>query len=557
MNKEGRCIECDDLLYLYAMISQIYRSSYFIITGILIFTCFAIIGVFISVLSGKRTRQISDDMAAKVYQLKSTVFKNEFANFLKGLNNIAPVVSQLPNSAAVQQNLPFAEALLLSHPQINKGFYALVRRRDTLLRAVQKQDSYYLTNSLQPYQLQNIRHLLAVPGTGNNASTTLSIADSLHWLATTRYQLSDSSILLLGLDINLQQLQHYLWSVDTTGRAYAFVVDEHGTYISHPDEKLIGRRMPAGVQAITNKKRLGDSITSYQTIHSTYLQELPVVRFQTPLQLPGAQWTLVVDTPLLAVDEDVKAIEKYMLLLFASTAIMILVLIVWAQTKWQKEFMLRQQAELTRQELLAERQTLSLMAERQEKHNALLQLNTLKDKVDPHFLFNSLSSLNALIEQSPQLAQSFVMKLSRVYRYVLDAHPEELSTVAEELNFANEYFFLLKIRFGQGLQPLTVQLSDEHLHGQIPFMSLQTLIENAVKHNIVSKETPLHITIQSEGDHIVVSNNLQLRKDVKGSGKHGLDYLRSTYTYLGHHSFRCGVADSHFTCYLPVLRVTE
>lgn len=557
MNKEGRYIECDDLLYLYGMISQIYRSGYFIITGVLIFTCFAIIGVFISVQSGKRTRQISDDMAAKVYQLKSTVFKNEFANFLKGLNNIAPVVSQLPNSAAVQQNLPFAEALLLSHPQINKGFFALVRRRDTLLRAVQKQDSYYLTNSLQPYQLQNIRHLLAVPGTGNNASTTFSIADSLHWLATTRYQLSDSSILLLGLDINLQQLQHYLWSVDTTGRAYAFVVDEHGTYISHPDEKLIGRRMPTGVQAINNKKRLGDSITSYQIIHSTYLQELPVVRFQTPLQLPGAQWTLVVDTPLLAVDEDVKAIEKYMLLLFASTAIMILVLIVWAQTKWQKEFMLRQQAELTRQELLAEKQTLSLMAERQEKHNALLQLNTLKDKVDPHFLFNSLSSLNALIEQSPQLAQSFVMKLSRVYRYVLDAHREELSTVAEELNFANEYFFLLKIRFGQGLQPLTVQLSDEHLHGQIPFMSLQTLIENAVKHNIVSKETPLHITIQSEGDHIVISNNLQLRKDVKESGKHGLDYLRGTYTYLGHHSFRCGVAGSHFTCYLPVLCVTK
>jgi LytS/YehU family sensor histidine kinase len=275
------------------------------------------------------------------------------------------------------------------------------------------------------------------------------------------------------------------------------------------------------------------------------------------LQLPGAQWTLVVDTPLLAVDEDVKAIEKYMLLLFASTAIMILVLIVWAQTKWQKEFMLRQQAELTRQELLAERQTLSLMAERQEKHNALLQLNTLKDKIDPHFLFNSLSSLNALIEQSPQLAQSFVMKLSRVYRYVLDAHPEELSTVAEELNFANEYFFLLKIRFGQGLQPLTVQLSNEHLHGQIPFMSLQTLIENAVKHNIVSKDMPLHITIQSEGDHIVVSNNLQLRKDVKESGKHGLDYLRGTYTYLGYHSFRCGVSGSHFTCYLPVPSVTK
>ncbi|WP_157307476.1 histidine kinase [Chitinophaga tropicalis] len=489
-------------------------------------------------------------MATKVYQLKSTVIKNEFHSFLKGLDDIAPVVKQLPNKTALQQNLPSVEALLLNHPYINDGFYILVNGQDTLQSAVRKQGDHYEHLPLQQYQLQ----LLAASGSNSNA--IVNIADSLHWLTISKYQLADSSVLIAGLDINLRQLQHHLWSVDTTGRAYAFITDQQGVYISHPEEQLIGEKMLTTSLPVSGRKRLGDSITSYETVTSSYLQ-LPVLRYYTPLQLAGTQWTLVVDTPLLAVDEDVKAIEKYMLLLFISTGIIILALIAWAQTKWQKEFVLRQQAELTRKELLAEKQTLGLIAEKQQKHNALLQLNTLKDKVDPHFLFNSLNSLNALIEQSPELAKSFVMKLSHVYRYVLDAYPDKLTTVAAELHFANEYFFLLKIRFGQALAPLEIQISDEHMQRQVPFVSLQTLIENAVKHNIVSKEMPLQISIQSEDDHIVITNNLQLRKDVKGSGNQGLYYLQSIYSYLGNQQFRYGVEGSYFKCYLPVLPASK
>lgn len=530
------------------MLSQIYRSKYFIITGILILLCFAATGIFLSVQSGKRTSQISTDMATKVYQLKAAVIRNEFRGFVKGLDDAALVVTQSPDTSTLQQNLPFAATLLLNHPSVKHGFYALISGRDTIAYGLQKQEKGYVRAALLPYQRQQIACVAGIDSLYESA--VIRSADSLHWLATARYRLADTSTLVLGLDINLQQLQHYLWSVDTTGRAYAFITDEQGTYLSHPDELLIGRKM----ENVTgnDSKRLGDSVTTYETVTSAYLQ-LPVVRYSTPLLLAGAQWKLIVDTPMLAVDEDVKAIERYILLLLVTTAVLIIILIGWAQNKWQKEFMLRQQAELTRQELLAEKQALSLMAERQQKDNALLQLNTLKEKVNPHFLFNSLSSLNALIDQSPETAQAFVMKLSRVYRYVLDAYPDGVATVAAELNFAREYFFLLKIRFGQGLAPLAEELPEELLTRRIPFMSIQTLIENAVKHNVVSRDMPLHITIHIKNDHLIVSNNLQLRNDVTASGGQGLHYLQSTYSHLGSGNFRCGVEGGSFVCYLPLL----
>ncbi|BAV07046.1 Single cache domain 3-containing protein [Filimonas lacunae] len=534
------------------MTFRIYRSRYFIFTGILLFVCFAVIGIFISVQSGKRTRQISIDMATKVYQLKSAVVRNEFNHFLEGIHQVAPVIAQAPSAEVFQQQLPLIETLLLNHPAINNGWYAIVRGGDTLMRAVQKLSTSYSHPPLQSYQVNWISRQLAQTDSVAQTAGIISVADSLHWMTAHKIQLANATELALGLDINLVQLQHYLWSVDTTGRAYAFILNEDSVCITHPDESQLGKKLSLVAQPANSRHFLGDSVTSYETVNSTYLQ-LPVIRYYTPLHLWGQHWTLVVDTPVLAVDEDVKAVEKYMLILFVSTAIIILSLIAWAQTKWQNEFLLREQAERNRQELLAEKQALSLAAERQEKHNALLQLNTLKEKVNPHFLFNSLSSLNALIDQNQQLAKSFVMKLSKVYRYVLDDYPNGLVTVATELQFANEYFFLLKIRFGQALEPLQIEIADKHLAQHLPFMSLQTGIENAVKHNALSREAPLQISIRSEGNWIVVSNNLQPRKDVPDSGKQGLQYLASTYTYLDTPGFRHGVEGDTYTCYLPLL----
>ncbi|MGY0038483.1 histidine kinase [Pedobacter sp. NJ-S-72] len=325
---------------------------------------------------------------------------------------------------------------------------------------------------------------------------------------------------------------------DSKSRASIYIIDDKGHYITNPDEKLIGKRISGEVKRAGNLK-MADSISTYEIGNSAYLQ-IPVFRFYAPLNLSGMKLTMVVETAVLVVDEEVRAIEKYVMIMFIVTTLIILILIEWSHAKWQKQFILRQLAEVA--------------AARQEKENAVLQLDKLKEKLDPHFLFNSLSSLNGLIEEQPDLAKAFVVKLSRVYRYVLDPTPNGLEEVSREVRFASEYFFLLKIRFGEALASLEIDLNEQHSSAYIPFMSVQTLVENAIKHNVVSKLKPLHISIRSEGDGLLVTNNLQLRPDVKDSGKQGLKYLQSIYAHFGDLHLTYGIENGAYKCFLPLIK---
>jgi len=519
----------------------VYNSKYFIAIGFFIFLCFTGMGLFMKSKFNERTQRISLDMATKIYQLKSNVIRNEFNSFIKGLGNAEVIIPLLKTESDFFKEERLFNSLLLSHSKVHNGWYAIVKGRDTVYHTITKEKDKYSKGVGLVYQQSWIRTQLNRTDTAVRSSTLISVKDSLHCLLAARHQLADSSILIFGLDINFNELQHYLWSVDSTGRASAFIVDSNRLYITNQDEKLIGLKVPEG-EKMKGETTLSDSVSSYEIVNSSYLQ-VPVVRFYTPLNIGKMNWTMVVDTPVFVIDEDVKAIEKYVLIMFVSTALIILGLIGWSQAKWQKEFMMRQEAELT--------------AERKQKENALLQLDKLKEKVNPHFLFNSLSSLNGLIEEQPELAKSFVVKLSRVYRYVLDPSPGGLEEVSKEIRFASEYFFLLKIRFGESLASLVVDISAEHQAAYIPFMSLQTLVENAVKHNVVSKSRPLHITMKSEGDGIMVTNNLQLRNDVKDSGKQGLNYLQSVYAHFGDYYLVSTIENDTYKCFLPVITIVS
>jgi len=515
----------------------IYTSRYFIAIGLLILLIFSAIGIFISSKFNARSQRITIDNATKVYRLRSNVIRNEFNGFINGLKDAGTIVPLIKNKTIFYQQQPMVDALLLSHPKIKNGWYVVINGRDTVYKSIEKSTSGFQHSSILQYQKEWIQRQLLLNDTSAQQGELLPIADSLHCLIGSRFRLPDSSILMIGLDINFNDLQHYLWSVDTRAQAYSFIIDSAGYYISHPDDKLIGKKSAISRED-SGTVQLSDSISSYAIITSSYLQ-LPVFRFYTPLEIGGMKWTMVVDTPVFVWDEDVKAIEHYLTIMFLAATIIILGLIGWSQAKWRKEFMLRQQSELA--------------AERQQKENALLQLDRLKEKVDPHFLFNSLTSLNGLIEEHPDLAKSFVVKLSRVYRYVLDPPENGLVNVAREITFASEYFFLLRIRFGDALGSLEINISEAHAAAFIPFMSLQSLVENAVKHNVVSKSRPLDISIKSEGDGIFVSNNLQLRSDVNDSGKQGLNYLQSVYAHFGDYQLHTLAQNGLYRCYLPVI----
>ena len=175
-------------------------------------------------------------------------------------------------------------------------------------------------------------------------------------------------------------------------------------------------------------------------------------------------------------------------------------------------------------------QTRSRIEKEQEKRRfAQYQYNILKQQVNPHFLFNSLNILNGLIEeQKSEEASEYVRKLASLYRYMLQNENEHLVRLQEELAFINQYLDLLKVRFPQGF--VVTQNIDESCLGRFVVQcSLQVLIENAFKHNIVRTEQPLQITIATEGEYIVVRNNLQLKSSSDDSTKVGLKNISKQY----------------------------
>ena len=172
-----------------------------------------------------------------------------------------------------------------------------------------------------------------------------------------------------------------------------------------------------------------------------------------------------------------------------------------------------------------------LQAERLEKEKAQVQFDNLKNQLNPHFLFNALTSLNSLISENQQLASQFLQHMSKVYRYVLQNKEKNFVTLHTELDFIKNYVFLAETRFGGSLK-IKFEIRNDAQEQAIVPVTLQILIENALKHNIVDQERPLHIDVFTSGDYLVISNNLQKRKTVETSNGLGLENLKSLYKFL-------------------------
>ena len=151
------------------------------------------------------------------------------------------------------------------------------------------------------------------------------------------------------------------------------------------------------------------------------------------------------------------------------------------------------------------------------EQNLIFQNETLKNQVNPHFLFNSLNTLSSLVSTQPEIAEKFISRLSSIYRYILENSSKDRIPLELELSFVRDYFFLHKIRDEEKIE-LEIQVSDPGKFEILP-ISLQGLIENAIKHNKATREEPLKIVIFIEGQEIVVKNNLQkMASQVRSTG---------------------------------------
>ena len=157
------------------------------------------------------------------------------------------------------------------------------------------------------------------------------------------------------------------------------------------------------------------------------------------------------------------------------------------------------------------------------EENLIFQNQTLKNQINPHFLFNSLNTLSSLVVSAPAIAEKFINKLSSIYRYILENSPKDKVPLALELAFINDYFYLHQIRDEDKIA-LDINISNAEKYEIMP-VSLQLLIENALKHNMATRERPLKMSIYLEGDFIVVKNNLQKMASQITSAQTGLKNL--------------------------------
>jgi sensor histidine kinase YesM len=187
---------------------------------------------------------------------------------------------------------------------------------------------------------------------------------------------------------------------------------------------------------------------------------------------------------------------------------------------------------------------------REEKTTA--ELTALKDQISPHFFFNTLSSLSSIVRREDKdLALEFIQKMSNTYRYTLASKDHDLISIHKELEFIDSYLFILRKRFGEKLDVLL----DDHcriLKDNIPPMSIQILIENAIQHNVITKLTPLVIKIFVENDMIVVENNVNRRENSHGFGL-GLKNLRNRYILLANKEIEIESNENKFLVRLPLL----
>lgn len=186
---------------------------------------------------------------------------------------------------------------------------------------------------------------------------------------------------------------------------------------------------------------------------------------------------------------------------------------------------------LTGRQFLINWRQVAIDAERFKRESVVSKYENLKNQLDPHFLFNSLNTLTNLVYENPDKAAKFIKQLSEVYRYVLDTKEREVVPLEEETNFLKSYLFLQQIRFGSKLQ-VDINLNGTTL--MVAPLALQMLVENAIKHNIISEDDPLTIKIYLMEDFIVVENTLQPRQETsyQHSSGVGLENIKRRYEFL-------------------------
>lgn len=200
-----------------------------------------------------------------------------------------------------------------------------------------------------------------------------------------------------------------------------------------------------------------------------------------------------------------------------------------------------------------ESQTHISKIQKQQKEN---ELKLLRSQIDPHFLFNNLNTLDSLIDSNPQKAKEYINRLSLIYRYLIQTKDAEVMELSREIEFAENYIFLIKTRFGDDYD-FTIEENISLKDKFIPTGALQTLIENVVKHNKSDGKKPIQTTLQINEGWIILSNTKSKLSPKKESFGTGLENLKSRYQLLSDTKIQIVNTDTKFEVFIPIIELSS
>lgn len=509
------------------------------------FVIYVIVSILITVLSvyvlsnliTDLTEKANDDLSQRNFMKKQEFMSQEFSKFLEHENQVKHVL-KISKPENLASNLHILSSVQSTSLWVADSWFQINENK-----------IQFGTDSISEIERKEVVDFLQKNKNAAHFSGILQQGNEWVWRIYFKFNCKKATV-RYGYDINLKKLHNYISNVEKSNAAtnYAFVFDKTGRCIYHPEASFIGKdiyKISSTQSADTIFSKKQDYVK--RVTLSEYLK-LDVIRFTKKLDLKNSHWFVCVNVPKFSMDENVELIKKYSTWIYLITTVMLLLIFYLFSYANRRAYREKGIAIKEKNRLLVENEKII-------KEKALIQLQQLKEQMNPHFLFNSLNSLYMLMGSDVKVAQKFTLNLSRIYRYLIDPPEKNIVPLKDELLFIEKYMFLQQTRFKEELF-FSIEIQDETaLEKYIPYLAFQTVVENAIKHNNATQESPLTTKILIQSDQVIISNNLQKKSTAEPSTKFGLNYLKSIYNYYSKSKFETSEKDGSFVCILPLLSI--
>ena len=467
--------------------------------------------------------QMSDRIVTQISQYHYRLLQVEFERPVEVLSTAARFARTHPAASEAEMRVLTA-TLMETDPKIGRIWF--MEREGTVVRTYPRRGTPDVAATDEER-----RRLVAEFRDDSVRSCVTGSGEESVWSLVCRIRDGRDGDRFCGVDLPLADIYAYMAEQDPHSRSYATLFDPEGIIVYHPDSRRLGRPVSATKDSTAFREVRASGRKIIASVVSDYL-EIAEERIYYPLQLGGGRWVAGIGIPRLAIEQEIDDFHFYTILTAVVSVLFFATLLVVAQRRWRREYDLRRLS---------------------EQESAQLHLQQVLEQIDPHFLFNSLNSLYALIRCNPEQAREFTLTLSKVYRHVLEHRKQILASLADEIGFTWQYYSLQKIRFGDRIE-LSTAIDPALRNWRIPAMSLQTLVENALKHNRITGCNPLHIRIRTEGESLLIENNFTPRSEGNAESLGvGLERIRSVYRFYTEENISISSDNETFRCRLPLL----